>query len=434
MPPDADRTCEPHVEKLDLSGRHNSSASSSDTLYSSDEEEEAVDKKLDDGRFEELKPAGRPAGLSRLLSAGGSALTRTVSNPVSPGPKEQRPGFLRRRTTARPHSERPSAQSILEDDAVAQAYDQATATTTSTSASTASTIMEMENIGKPRDSYEAPTEQMTYRGPPRITFDPWTRKKGIAISLLILLTFDLILPCFLYYVLTYLTDLDAVDVIGYAALCLGLGELIELPVRGWRLWRRRSEVGPLGSERKIEFDVLFWGYLIGTIVAVVPYIIACDGDEPIYWLFLFTPAFLFAFTAFPLFLTMIPFRLPFRISSDPKGTLVKPAVFYIVEDFVAVDANAGRQFREEWALRYDSSPPFRALLREMNAFWAVGLLVFIGALAGVTWGLPFVVAYAVSFALIFVWMGVWAAATYAWVWRFQEHEKQWFAGRAAAWS
>ncbi|OCK75858.1 hypothetical protein K432DRAFT_385893 [Lepidopterella palustris CBS 459.81] len=267
--------------------------------------------------------------------------------------------------------------------------------------------------------------------PPPLSFSPWTKTCSIINCTLALLFFDVLLPCLLYYVLQYVTNLNELDVLGIACLSLGLGELMELPVRGYRLVKHRQRYGPLGSEGKWEFDSLFWYYSAATIVAIIPYVLATDQDNPIYWLFLYTPGILTGFCALPLIITIIPFPLPFRISSDAKGVRCKPAVYYVVEDFIAVDAGQGRSFREEWRARYDASPIFRKLIWEMNLWWILGCGVFMGALAGVTWGVEFAIAYGVSLALIFIWIGVWALLSWGWVrWRLRL-EREWFLERAS---
>lgn len=44
--------------------------------------------------------------------------------------------------------------------------------------------------------------------------------------------------------------------------------------------------------------------------------------------------------------------LPIRCSSDAKGTSMKPAVFYVVEDIAAVDFLEGRAYRNSINARY----------------------------------------------------------------------------------
>lgn len=68
-------------------------------------------------------------------------------------------------------------------------------------------------------------------------------------------------------------------------------------------------------------------------------------------------------------------KAPFRVSSTPKGGLVKPGVYTFVEDIVAVNGNAGRPFREALAARYDASPIFRRMILHLSLFWSVSSLV-----------------------------------------------------------
>ena len=96
---------------------------------------------------------------------------------------------------------------------------------------------------------------------------------------------------------------------------------------------------------------------------------------------------------------------------------------------MAVDAGQGKKWREELRARWEASPVFRRLIWDVNMWWAVGGVVFIGALAGVTWGLPFNVAYGLSFGLLFIWMGIWALATWIWVRRGLRKEREWFTSR-----
>ena len=268
--------------------------------------------------------------------------------------------------------------------------------------------------------------------PPPLSFNPWSKKWSIIFCTAGLLLFDLVLPCIIYYILSDLTSLNDFTVLGLACASLGLGELLELPWRGYRLVKYRDEYAPLGQDKKWGFDFLFWWYLIATIIGIVPYVFSTSiGDEPIYWLFLFTPGFLVGFAVFTTSLSAIAFRLPCRVSSDAKGERCKPFVYYVVEDFVAVDAGQKRGYRLEFKKRYDESPVFRRMIWDVNMWWTIGGVIFIGALAGMTWGLAFAVAYGLSFGLLWVWIGLWALGTLGLVQRALKMERKWFEKRAA---
>ncbi|TVY69040.1 hypothetical protein LSUE1_G007555, partial [Lachnellula suecica] len=204
--------------------------------------------------------------------------------------------------------------------------------------------------------------------PPPLSFNPWDKKASIILCSLGILFFDLVLPCIIFYVLLSVTSLS----IAYA---------------------------PLGQEAKWGFDFFFWWYLAATVMGIVPYVFATSLDEPILWLFLMTPGFLVGFACLTAAVSVFPFGLPFRVSSDAKGERCKPFAYYVLEDFVAVDAGQMRQFREELKARWEASPVFQRLMWDVNMWWLVGGGNFIGALAAVTWALPFNVAYGLSFGL-----------------------------------
>jgi hypothetical protein len=267
--------------------------------------------------------------------------------------------------------------------------------------------------------------------PPPLSFDPWSKKYSILVCTLGLLFFDLVLPCIIYYTLQAYTNLDIEINLGISCASLGLGEMMELPLRGYRLVKYRSSYAPLGQEAKWGFDFLLWWYLIATVIGIVPYVMSTSLDEPILWLFLFTPGFLTIFVVVTGAVSAVPFKLPFRVSSDEKGMRCKPFVYYVIEDFIAVDAGQMRGYREELRERWIASPGFRRLIWDVNMWWTVGGVVFTGALAGITWGLDFNVAYGLSFGILFLWIGIWAGLTWLWVRRELGRELVWFARTGA---
>lgn len=68
-------------------------------------------------------------------------------------------------------------------------------------------------------------------------------------------------------------------------------------------------------------------------------------------------------------------KAPFRISSTEKGGVVNPGVYYLMEDIIAVNAAAGRPFREALAARYRASPRFRRMIRNQSLFWSIPALL-----------------------------------------------------------
>lgn len=65
---------------------------------------------------------------------------------------------------------------------------------------------------------------------------------------------------------------------------------------------------------------------------------------------------------------------------------MRPAVYVIVEDVVAVDGEQGHVFRAQWNARYESSAPFRTLLARLDWLWGVSGVLVAAAVIGVIFG------------------------------------------------
>lgn len=104
-------------------------------------------------------------------------------------------------------------------------------------------------------------------------------------------------------------------------------------------------------------------------------------------------------------------RSPLRISSMPKGTELRPGIYNIIEDIVAVDGSGGTAFRERLNARYEASHIFRQMLHRLTLFWAIGA----EAMAVLTTILVFTLsddaAYTVGWSAPFVWAGIWTLGT-----------------------
>jgi hypothetical protein len=117
-----------------------------------------------------------------------------------------------------------------------------------------------------------------------------------------------------------------------------------------------------------------------TITAVTAFLVI--GSAPhIVWLRVLSmpaPAILYGIGGSVFVITMWSLagkKAPFRISSTEKGGEVYPGVYYLIEDVVAVNANAGRPFREALAARYKASPRFRRMIRVQSLFWSIPALL-----------------------------------------------------------
>jgi hypothetical protein len=124
---------------------------------------------------------------------------------------------------------------------------------------------------------------------------------------------------------------------------------------------------------------------------------------------------------------------PCRISSIPKGAQLRPGIYSIIEDVVAVDGSGGTDFREALNRRYEASHVFRAMLRRLGEFWAFGA----EAAAILTTILVFTLdskdaAYVIGWSLPFLWAGIWTLVTWWYVRRKLAEEKKAWAEEVTA--
>jgi hypothetical protein len=59
-------------------------------------------------------------------------------------------------------------------------------------------------------------------------------------------------------------------------------------------------------------------------------------------------------------MSKLGWRTPIRFSSTARGEVLKPGVFVLLEDIVAVGGGGGQEFREALVRRYDGSELFRS--------------------------------------------------------------------------
>lgn len=54
---------------------------------------------------------------------------------------------------------------------------------------------------------------------------------------------------------------------------------------------------------------------------------------------------------------------------------MRPGVFTLMEDVVAVDGSGGQNFREALCARYEASKEFRSMLEQLNWVWGLASLL-----------------------------------------------------------
>jgi hypothetical protein len=94
---------------------------------------------------------------------------------------------------------------------------------------------------------------------------------------------------------------------------------------------------------------------------------------------------------------LLGIRAPFRISSTPRGGSLRPGVYSIIEDIVAVDGSGGTEFRHRLNKRYEASRVFRQMLHYISIFWAISAFAVGGGTIAIVFTVERNLGYLVSY-------------------------------------
>lgn len=271
---------------------------------------------------------------------------------------------------------------------------------------------------------------------------PW-QHLGITLGLPMILLFDIVVPCIIYYswyrarladwaaqcrsTQALLDPADPMalcpipppaqfdkDILGAAIASFGIGELWILLARVYRLFLHPDICAPLLSTSRWQLDATSWVYLAAMIVALIPFVVGSALVIP--ELYLYGPSFLMGFLGVLMVVTTLhPFKIPIGINSQPKGSTLRPFIYYAAEDFMAVDGLQDREFRTRYNERYESNPMFRRLFFNLTLWWTLGVCVYIGCVSAIIWTLPFHYAFGLSLGVLFSYIACWAIGTFVWV-------------------
>ncbi|PSR99231.1 hypothetical protein BD289DRAFT_47564 [Coniella lustricola] len=270
------------------------------------------------------------------------------------------------------------------------------------------------------------TPELLEPEPPPLNYTLHTRKKSIFIFWSFIVFDSVVMPIALYFGLWYGVGpgantpthkgevLSANAVFSIVTAAIGGASIVEYAVRFWRLYKKNSTCRVIGAKRWY-LDLFHWNYSLAWIIVMVELIVGtCQYWPPIRLLSVPLTTMLFTFgTELLLVDTLRLFRVPapMRMSSIPKGAQLRPCIYTMIEDVIAVDGSGGTAYREALNRRYEASHIFRAMLRRLGIFWAVGA----EAMAVVCMILIFTVsddaAFAIGWSVPFAWAGVWVLAT-----------------------
>ncbi|KAI9880420.1 MAG: hypothetical protein M1830_003460 [Pleopsidium flavum] len=252
-----------------------------------------------------------------------------------------------------------------------------------------------------RTNMETSPESPRGRVPPELPYSLRNHKLSIAIAWTILTINSCILPLVLFYALWFGTSLSRNIVVGINTAVFGVIALVSYSVRMWHLLKTDPHHRPLGSGRG-SLDFFQINFTIGFIIVTIELVLGTKPKPPLVRLSAMPPTSLIFLVGGQLALfaalSGLGFRTPFRISSLPRGVAMRPGIYTIIEDVIAVDTGTGRSYREALEARYQASPLFRQMLHQLNLFWSISALAVGAVVTAVVFipSVPETVAYGVG--------------------------------------
>ncbi|PSK55373.1 hypothetical protein B9Z65_2762 [Elsinoe australis] len=264
---------------------------------------------------------------------------------------------------------------------------------------------------------------------PSLEYKVLTRSRIIFMVIFwsLVITDSVFMPIALYFGLWYGTDLSPNTVFSIVTAAIGGVSILEYFLRFWRLFKKGSTCRVIGG-RRAYLDWFHWVFTATWVVLMVELIIGSTPDNPPIRLLAMPPSSLLY--VFGLQLCVFEgmrwggVKSPVRVSSQPRGSVLLPGAYNLVEDIVAVDGSGGTEYRERLWKRYQASKVFRVMLEKLTLFWGMGCL----AMATLTTILIFTLegdyAYAVGWSAPFLWAAIWAAMTWWYVERSLRVERE----------
>ncbi|KAF7560298.1 hypothetical protein G7046_g3846 [Stylonectria norvegica] len=263
----------------------------------------------------------------------------------------------------------------------------------------------------------------------------WRRWKLFIFAFLVFVDASAV-PIALYYGLHYAGNVQGWIIFAIVTTIWGGPTYLEFGIRTLRLMKKERFYRPLGTDSRWSFDMLTWASSITIFVVTALFIVG--GAPHIVFLRVLcmpAPAILYCLGGVLAFLSLYN-HMGWRAHSASAPRLkVLPGVYYFIEDVVAVNAKAGRPFREALAARYKASPRFRRMLYVQSLFWSIPALILAIPLTiiAVIPQVPATGAYGVCWAVPFLWAIVWGVICIKWCKKEMVKERlEWEAGHTGA--
>ena len=285
--------------------------------------------------------------------------------------------------------------------------------------------------------------------PPPLPFSAWNRKLSITIFWFFILAETCFIPVSFYYGLWFGTTLNhgacklhtspslpihksdwLILVFAIITSVFGFVSGYEYGCRGYLLLLPRDNYRPLFSSPR------FWGFDSLQYLLLTPYTVLTGvliggsiPTEPLTRILAMPMALGNIIMGLMFIISGIAVHYEmklkhFRLSSHLKGSVCPPITYCIIEDVVAVDAGAGKVYREALMQRYNASPRFRTMLIQVMWFWGPPSVIVGVILLALIFTVNKHVAYGLGWAIPNIWAVIWTVLTILWVRRSLRIEKE----------
>ncbi|KAL2068447.1 hypothetical protein VTL71DRAFT_16545 [Oculimacula yallundae] len=264
------------------------------------------------------------------------------------------------------------------------------------------------------------------RNLPSLKYDLRKRKVRILIFWSMVLLDSMIIPIVLYFLLWKGSGLDHDTVYLIISATLAGTSILEYFWRFWLLGKKSSSCRVRGAKWWHMDSVQYM--LSPALICIV--MLAVYGGLPPKpnprMLALVAPAFIFVIAVEILIIDVLflaGIKSPVRLSSVPRRRKLRPGIYFIVEDVIAVNGGGGTEYRERLEQRYLDSIQFRRLMIFMSFFWSLPAIIVATITVLFVLRTNRSLAYVLGPVVPFLWAIMWTAITFCVAKQHLYHER-----------
>jgi hypothetical protein len=196
------------------------------------------------------------------------------------------------------------------------------------------------------------------------------------------------LPIVGYFALHYATSLSLTVILSIFLSIMGAVSFLAFLIRAWALWRTKSDCHPARSGESLGFRLLLLEICLHVLRAHRADHERHHDREPPNRLItaIYLDTLGLGANGHCRSDAGFAYQSPLSNVSLQRGDPLRPGVYIIVEDVVAVDGKQGSAWRQAWNDRYLFSPVFRKVLSHIERTWAATGLSVVAIVWGVVFG------------------------------------------------